>query len=97
MRKIGLRPLSRRMHLLKDHLLGLAIERFPPGNMPLQGAHLRGAVAPWMSLAQKLKESRALQGGITFQLLHHPGPVLLKWVHAGLPIMWAFELAVYYL
>src|SRR6266699_413341 len=34
-----------------------------------------------------------LQGGITCELLHHPGPVLLKWVHAGLPIMWEFELA----
>jgi len=90
-------PLARRMHLLKDHLLGLPMQRFPPGNMPLQCAHLRGAVAPWMSLAQKLKEGRALQGGITFQLLDDKGPVFLERILTGIPIMRVFELAVYYL
>src|SRR5207245_3122615 len=60
--------------------------------MPAQRAVLRGTVATRVLFAQQGKQRRGVQGGITFELGYYPGPVFLKWVRAGLPIMGAFQL-----
>jgi hypothetical protein len=44
-RKVGLGPLCWHMDLFEDHLLLRSMERFPPRNMPLQGADLNRLIA----------------------------------------------------
>lgn len=45
-----------------------------------------------MALTQQGKERRALQGWIAFELRDHPGPVFLKRILTGIPVMGALEL-----
>jgi len=45
-----------------------------------------------MTFTEQGKERFALQRWITFQLRDHPGPILLKWVDAGLPVVRSFEI-----
>jgi len=54
-RKVRLRPFSWRMSLFKDDLLLRAMQGFPAGDMPLEGAHLCRAVVLGMLLAQQGK------------------------------------------
>src|SRR5436305_13551672 len=91
MRKIRLCSFSRRMDLFKDDVLFWSVERSPPGNMPPQGAILRGAIPLRMSFTEQSKQGGRLESRIVFELFHHPGPVFLEWIGAGLPLMGSLQ------
>ena len=91
MGKIRLCPFSRRMDLFKDDVFFWSVERSPPGNMPPQRAILRGAIPIRMSFTEQSKQCGRLQSRIAFELFHHPGPVFLEWIGAGLPLMGSLE------
>ena len=78
MGKIGLGTLSRRMHLLKVDFLFWSLHYFPGGDLPLQRTHLRRTVFARILGAQQRKQGGYLQRRIALDLLHHPGPILLK-------------------
>src|SRR5207244_3809024 len=86
-REIGLSSLSGRVTLFKDHLLLRSMQRSPSSDMPSQRAILRGTIATRMLFTQQGKQRRGLQRGIAFELLHHPGPVLLKRIFACGPAL----------
>jgi hypothetical protein len=90
--EIRLRSLTWDVSLFKDHLLFGSMQRSPPGDVTLQRADLYGLIAPRMTFTEQGKERFALQRWITFQLRDHPGPILLKWVDAGLPVVRSFEM-----
>ncbi len=91
MGKIRLCPFSRRMDLFKDDVFCWSVQRSPPGNMPPQGAILRGAIAIRMSFTQQSKQGGRLQSWIAFELFHHPGPVFREGIGAGLPRMGSLQ------
>src|SRR5258708_11244196 len=85
--KIGLGALSGRMALFKDHLLLRSMQCSPPGDMTSQRAVLRGTIVAWMLFTEQGKQRGGLQCRVTFELLHHPGPVFFKRVRTGHPGM----------
>ena len=55
--------------------------------MSAQRAVLRGTVAVGMLFAQQGKQRGRLQRGVAFELFDHPGPIFLKGIVPGWPIM----------
>src|SRR5579883_2895697 len=82
-------PLLRKtksLHRIRD-----GVARPPGGDLSLEGAHLRRAIALGMALTQKREQGGSLEGWVALQLLDHPGPILLKGVRSGTPGARAFQ------
>ena len=93
MGEIGLTSFTWLMPLFEDDILLWPMQRFPLRDVSLQGAHLDRLVPLGMLLTQQRKQRCSLQGWVSLQLRHDPGPVFFKRVRPRPPGAGAFQFA----